>query len=293
MERNFSPPKGRSLAIYSLIGLLLIAAILFLLITGSTTVEGGLAIGLVVIGILLLVPLGLIIYRIFTIITTVYTLNRDFLEVKWGLRRDLIPMREIDWVHQSSDFETPLLVGLSTILGSYYGEIDIKGLGKTLFVATSPDQMILIKLSQAYLVISPSEPQDFTQTYKQLAQLGSLQLVQPQSENLRMLWQRVIDDKLAKRFLTGGAISLGLLIIISVLFVTLHPQVVWVSLEVVPSTHLLLLAMLGLLFTLFDTLLGLFLYLQERAGRDVVYLIWLWSILVNLVLTAAVIFISI
>ena len=108
-----------------------------------------------------------------------------------------------------------------------------------------------------------------------------------------MLWQRVIDDKRAKRFLTGGAISLGLLIIISVLFVTLHPQVVWVSLEVVPSTHLLLLAMLGLLFTLFDTLLGLFLYLQERAGRDVVYLIWLWSILVNLVLTAAVIFISI
>jgi len=293
MEKNFSPPKTRSLVINGLVAAFLIAAILFLLISGSMTGTGWLPIVFIGVGLLLLVPLGLAVYRIITIITTVYSLTREGLEVKWGLRRELIPMREMEWVHPVSDFETPLPLGFKLVKGSYYEEKNISGLGKTLFVATTPDQMVLIKLSQAYLVISPEDKLAFTEAYKQLSQLGSLQHIQPESENLRMLWQRVMNDPLAKRLLLGGAISFAVLILSSVIIVGLLQRVVWVSMEQVPSSRLFLLALIGLFFSILNTLTGLFLYLQERTGRTVVYLVWGWSIVINAILTMAMVFMSI
>ena len=293
MEQEFSPPKGRSLIINGLVAALLVAAILFFLIYGSMTGQGWLSIVFIVVGLLLLVPLALVVYRIIAIATTVYSLNRDALEVKWGLRRELIPMSEIEWVHPVSDFETPLPLRFTLIRGSYYGETSIKGLGKTLFVASLPDLMVLIKLSQAYLVVSPQEKMAFVETYKQLAQLGSLQQIQPHSENLGMLWQRVMNDKVARRLLIGGAVSFLLLLITAGVIVGLLRQIVWVSLETVSSSRLFLLALIGLFFSLTNTLTGLILYLQERTAKTIVYLIWGWSILINIILTLAMVFMSI
>lgn len=293
MDKDFSPPKSRSLIINGLIAALLVAAILFFLISGSLTGQGWLAIIFIGVGLLLLIPLTLAIYRIITISTTVYRLTREALEVKWGLRRELIPMAEIEWVHPVSDFETPLPLGFTLIRGSYYGETNIKGLGKTVFAATAPDQMVLVKLRQAYLVISPDDKLAFTDTYKQLSQLGNLQQIQPESEDLRMLWQRVMNDRYAKRLLLGGAISFSVLILSTAIIVGLLQQVVWVSMEVVPSSRLFLLALIGLFFSILNTLTGLFLYLQERTGKVVVYLIWTWTILINVILNLAMIFMSI
>ena len=293
MEKDFSPPKSRSLIINGLIAALLVAAILFFLISGSLTGQGWLAIIFIGVGLLLLIPLTLAIYRIITISTTVYSLTREALEVKWGLRRELIPMAEIEWVHPVSDFETPLPLGFTLIRGSYYGETNIKGLGKTVFAATAPDQMVLVKLSQAYLVISPDDKLTFTDTYKQLSQQGSLQQIQPESEDLRMLWQRVMNDRYAMRSLLGGAISFLVLILSTAIIVGLLQQVVWVSMEVVPSSRLFLLALIGLFFSILNTLTGLFLYLQERTGKVVVYLLWTWTILINVILNLAMIFMSI
>lgn len=293
MNTDFSPPKGKSLAINGLATALLVATILFLLISGSMGGQGWLSSVFIVVGLLLLVPLTLVIYRIITITTTVYSLSRDALEVKWGLRRELIPMGEIEWVHPVSDFETPLPLGFTPVRGSYYGETSIKGLSKTLFVATAPEQMVLIKLSEAYLVISPGDKLVFSEMFKQLSQMGSFQQIQPESENLKMLWRRVMDDRVAKRLLLGAAISFLVLLLSTAIIVGLLQQVVWVSMETVPSSRLFLLALIGLFFSILNTLTGLFLYLQERAGKTVVYLILGWSILINVILTLAMIFMSI
>ncbi|NLC29562.1 MAG: hypothetical protein GX773_03810 [Chloroflexi bacterium] len=84
-----------------------------------------------------------------------------------------------------------------------------------------------------------------------------------------------------------------MLIVLAGVIVAISSQVVWVSMEVVPSARLFLLALFGLLFSILNTLLGLFLYLQERTGKTVVYLIWGWSILTNVILTLAMIFMSV
>lgn len=293
MNTDFSPPKGKSLAINGVVTAILIAVILFLLISGSMSVQGWLSILFIGVGLLLLIPLALAIYRIITIATTVYSLNRDTLEVKWGLRRELIPMREIAWIHPVSDFETPLPLGFTLVKGSYYGERTVNGLGKTLFVATAPDQMVLIKLSEAYLVISPEEITSFIESWKQFSQLGSLQQIEPESENLRMLWRRLMDDQVAKRLLLGVAISFLVLLVSTAIIVGLLQQVVWVSMESVPSPRLFLLPLISLFFNVLNTLTGLFLYLQERTSKTVVYLILGWSILINVIMTLAMIFMSI
>ena len=290
MERTFLPPKTKALVINGILAVLLILIILFLLIYASFIGEGWFAIVFIALGLLLLAPLFLTIYRIFTIITTNYSLTRDALEIKWGLRRELIPLREIEWVHPVSDFQTPLPIPYGKIRASYYDEIDINGLGKTLFVATKPDQMVLIKHNQAYIVLSPTDKESFTQVFIELSQMGSLESPEAESENLKMLWQRVIEDKIAKNLLILTAISLFILIAMAVVIVAIDAPVVWVDMIPVPPTRLFLLALLGLLFTLMNTIFALFLYLQERTGKAIVYLILAWSVLTNLALSFAMLF---
>ncbi|HHX09016.1 MAG TPA: hypothetical protein GX730_06270 [Chloroflexi bacterium] len=292
MPSEYFPPKRKSLILNIVIALLLIGAILFLLISGSMTDQNILAIVLTSSGLVLLLPLALAVYRIFTISTTVYKLGRDALEITWGLRRELLPMGELEWVHPVSDFETPLPLPFSRIRGSYYGETTIKGLGKTIFAATEPGQMVLIKRENDYLVISPENAAKFSQAYQQLTQLGSLTSVEAESENLRMLWQRVMTDAWAKALLFAGFFSSAILILTSVVIVAVRPQIIWVTLEVVPSARLFLLGLIGLFFGIFNTLYGLLLYLQERMDRKLVYLLWAWSIFINSILLFAMISMS-
>ena len=102
-----------------------------------------------------------------------------------------------------------------------------------------------------------------------------------------------MDDRSAKRLLLGGAISFLLLILTTAIIVSQLQQVVWVSMETVPSSRLFLLALIGLFFSILNTLTGLFLFLQERAGKTVVYLLWGWSILINVILNLAALFMSV
>ena len=290
MEREFLPPKTKALVINSILAVLLIVVILFFLIYASYIGEGWLAIVFIALGLLLLAPLFLTIYRIFTIITTNYRITRDVLEIKWGLRRELIPLREIEWVHPVSDFQTPLPIPYGKLRASFYDEININGLGKTLFVATRTEPMVLIKLSQAYVVLSPTDKDLFTQAFNELSQMGSLERPEAESENLKMLWRRVIEDKKAKNLLILTAVSLFILIAMAVVMVAIDAAVVWVDMISVPPTRLFLLALLGLLFNMLNTIFALFLYLQERSGKAIVYLILAWSVLTNLVLSFAMLF---
>jgi len=152
--------------------------------------------------------------------------------------------------------------------------------------------MVLIKRENDYLVISPENAAKFSQAYQQLTQLGSLTSVEAESENLRMLWQRVMTDAWAKALLFAGFFSSAILILTSVVIVAVRPQIIWVTLEVVPSARLFLLGLIGLFFGIFNTLYGLLLYLQERMDRKLVYLLWAWSIFINSILLFAMISMS-
>jgi hypothetical protein len=293
MANEHFPPRQKSLVYNGVLGIITLLVTLFLLISGSMIEHNILATGMIVLGFLLILPLLLIAYRIFTILTTVYTLNRDYLEITWGLRREVIPMGELDWIHPITDFETPLPLGFTLLKGSYYTEKEISGLGKTQFIATLPEKMVLVKHQQRFLVISPENVESFMENYELLAQMGSLQNVQAESENLKMLWQRVWTDPWARRLLSAGAISLVLLFVSGLIISLAKQQIVWVSMEYVPAARAMLMAMIGLFFGLINTFTGLLLYLQDRVAAVLRNLLWGTTVLVNLILIFALIFMAI
>lgn len=293
MANEHFPPRQKSLVYNGVLGIITLLVTLFLLISGSMIEHNILATGMIVLGFLLILPLLLIAYRIFTILTTVYTLNRDYLEITWGLRREVIPMGELDWIHPVTDFETPLPLGFTLLKGSYYTEKEISGLGKTQFIATLPEKMVLVKHQQRFLVISPENVESFMENYELLAQMGSLQNVQAESENLKMLWQRVWTDPWARRLLSAGAISLVLLFVSGLIISLAKQQIVWVSMEYVPAARAMLMAMIGLFFGLINTFTGLLLYLQDRVAAFLRNLLWGTTVLVNLILIFALIFMAI
>lgn len=293
MANEHFPPRQKSLAYNGVLGIATLVATLFLFISGSMIQNNILATVMIVLGLLLVLPLLLIAYRIFTVLTTVYNLDRDYLEITWGLRRELIPMGELDWIHPITDFETPLPLGFTLLRGSYYTEKEISGLGKTLFVATLPEKMVLVKHEQRYLVISPENIESFMERYEQFSQMGSLQNVQAESENLKMLWQRVWADPWARRILTAGAISLFLLVLTSLVVSLTKQQIVWVSMEYVPAARAMLMAMIGLCFALVNTFTGLLLYLQDRVAAFLRNLLWGATVLLSLILIFALVFMAI
>lgn len=293
MTDEYFPPRQKSLILNGLAAFVLVLLILGMLIIGSMTRQNTLAILLMAAGILLLLPLFLVIYRIFVVLSTVYLLSRDALEISWGLRRELLPIGQIDWVNPVSEFETQLPLGVTFLKSAYYGEKKINGLGQTLFVATSPEQMVLIKRGNQYLVISPENARIFCERFDQINQLGSLKQFEPESENLTMLWQRVWADRWAKRMLIAGIISLALLLIAAMTIGLSREQIVWVSMERVPASRALLLALIGTLFGLINTFVGLLLYLQDRVAANVRNLIWGWTILVNAIFTIALILMAV
>lgn len=293
MTDEYFPPRQKSLILNGLAAFFLVLLILGMLIIGSMTHQNTLAILLMAAGILLLLPLFLVIYRIFIILSTVYSLSRDALEISWGLRRELLPIGQIDWVNPVSEFETQLPLGVTFLKNAYYGEKRINGLGQTLFVATSPEQMVLIKRGNQYLVISPENARIFCERFDQINQLGSLKQFEPESENLTMLWQRVWADRWAKRMLIAGMISLALLLITAMTIGLSKEQIVWVSMERVPASRALLLALIGTLFGLINTIVGLLVYLQDRVAANVRNLIWGWTILVNAIFTIALILMAV
>ena len=216
-----------------------------------------------------------------------------------GLYANIRPIKPYNDLLDLSPLKRKIIEGADFIIfrelsgGSYYGEKKINGLGQTLFVATSPEQMVLIKRGNKYLVISPENARIFCERFDQINQLGSLKQFEPESENLTMLWQRVWADRWAKLMLIAGIISLALLLIAAMTIGLSREQIVWVSMERVPASRALLLALIGTLFGLINTFVGLLLYLQDSVAANVRNLIWGWTILVNAIFTVALILMAV
>jgi len=108
METEFLPPKRTGIWVLLVLLLGAIAGIFYVLSAASQAAQQTVfmanllaAFVLIAVGIWLLL-------RLHTLLTTRYTLSRGGLELRWGLRREVIPMPEIEWIRPVSDFESKL-----------------------------------------------------------------------------------------------------------------------------------------------------------------------------------------
>jgi hypothetical protein len=287
VEKDFSPAN--------LIGLIFqLGVIVILALTGgyfffmATREASGLNFLLyMLVALLAFSPLPILFYRFYGLLTATYILRRDGLLIRWGLRREDIPLNQIEWVRPANElgFRLPLpwLRWPGAILGNRRGN----ELGLVEFMAGDTAHLILIATSQKVFAISPKDMKGFMAFFQQLNELGSLTPLEAQSVYPRVLIGRVWEDRLA-RILILGSLGVGLSLLAAVaISIPNLTNITWTDPGgTAPAERLLLLPILGGLIWFFDLLSGIFLYRKGGDLRLAAYLIWGSSALTCLLLLA-------
>jgi len=248
---------------------------------------------LVLIVVIALIPA--LIYRMYALQRARYILARDGISLYWGLRHEEIPIDKVDWVGSAGadgkKITKPVLRFPGAILG-----MKTQQDGKLLeFLAARDTKLVMINTPERVYVISPSNEVEFLQTYRKLAEFGSLAPIESQSDYPTFLLSRSWADRPARILLISSAlVALGLIAWVSLSipdhpFIALRLNVDGSPVELVPGIRLLLIPVLNTFFFFIDLLLGLFFY-RRLETRSLSYLMWASSLLTSLLFTAAVYF---
>jgi len=292
MENVFFPSRRLGLWVSAIL-LLSAAALLLLLVLNPAIV--GLALMLpwkLLIGGLLTILIVRVASRAYRLLTTRYILGRGGLALRWGLRREVIPMPAVQWIRPVSDFQARLPLPFGALPGMIFGSRNVPGLGLVEYAAADPRNLLLVSASGRYYAISPSESAAFLDLYERLNELGSLSAYEPRSESLRTLREKIWRDATARRLLTGGLMAAVVVLGLAFALASTRTEITWTTLEKVPSNQVFLFAFFSLFIWLINAVIGLYFYLRGGVEKAMIYLFWAGSILVSLLLAAALLILA-
>jgi hypothetical protein len=229
-----------------------------------------------------------LIYRLNNLENASYTLERDSLWLRWGLRVESLPMIDIQWIRPATDLKASLRLPVIRWPGAVLGVRRLPG-GTTdiEFMASQIRDLLVIATSKRLYAISPENPNEFLQSYQHFTELGSLLLPEPRSILPTMLVSRLWSTPPARYLILLGILSsLGVLI-----WVTLSiPELEQVSLgfsgageprSPIPSIRLMLFPVLNTLIYLVNLFLGMA-FFRRMETRPLAYLLWMTSLFISL-----------
>jgi hypothetical protein len=221
-------------------------------------------------------------YRLVGLLTARYTVDRNALRVRWGLRVEQAPLADV----VLQPVPDALLAKFRPAGGWWWpgcivGRRQVEGVGNVEFLATRPaDGMLIVSIGGSVLAISPPDGRAFLEAFVHATRLGSLDKVAPLSLRPDFFSLRVWDDRAARLLLLLGlALPIGLLGYIGVssgAWPGLIPFGFDPSGEpslLVPPNRLLFLPLTAGLCWLLDAALGSYLYRSER-DRPLAYGVW-------------------
>ncbi len=160
----------------------------------------------------LLLPIGMMAYRTYALITANYQLARGSLRIKWGLRHETIPLSEIDWIRTPAEMRQEIPWPFLPMPGAYLGKVQTSNSDPLEFMASSVKNMLFVGTSQAVFGISPAKPQQFLSAFERVMQMGTLHEI-PHETVRPADW---IASSWGNRTARGSIIlSVGLLMILS------------------------------------------------------------------------------
>jgi hypothetical protein len=169
----YRPPRGSGAIIGGLISgvALLLSLLLFL----RAIDEGATLIGLLslLVG-LFLFGLGCLFgFWTYGCITLQYQVGRDGLVIRWGIIRQIIPLREIRRLVVGAQIEVPRIRGVNW-LGYHVGSATIDRIGDTLFYSThqQKDELLYVLTAGPAYAITVLEPTVFAGAVQQQRSLG-------------------------------------------------------------------------------------------------------------------------
>jgi len=237
-----------------------------------------------------------LIYRMVALQRARYVLARDGISLLWGLRREEIPIDRVQWLGAAEQYrQTPSKPPLR-MPGAVLGVQTQADGTRVEYLAARDTNLVLVVTGERTYAISPANTTEFLQTFRRLAEYGSLAPIESMSDYPTFLLARSWADRPARvLLLLSTLLAVGLILWVS-LSIPTHPQI---SLrlsadgsptELIPGVRLLLLAVLNTFFFATDLLMGLFFYRKETT-RSLAYLMWSSSALASLLFAGAVYFI--
>jgi len=275
MQNEFHPPRRTGIFLQGGLILLLGAAggyFFFIAVQDPTGI--GFLFNMLI-ALVIFAPLPLLAYRLYALLTASYTLRRDGLQIRWGLRREDIPLRQIEWIRPGEELGFRLPLPWLRWPGALVGNRKVPELGEVEFLAADLAHMILVATPEKIYAISPLETKTFTAQFRNINELGSLTPLEAQSVYPTVLFGNVWEDRLA-RWLIPGSFGIGLALLGVVgLSVPGLDTIAWIgTAEPAPAERLLLLPILEGIFWLLNFLLGIFLYRRGGDLRIGAYLLW-------------------
>ncbi len=240
--------------------------------------------------------LFLLIYRMYALQQARYILARDGISLYWGLRREEIPINKVMWVGSTEQNRMKLTKPLLRFPGAVLG-VQTQPDGKPVeFLAGRDTHLVMIVTTERIFAISPANDREFLNTYRRLAEFGSLAPIQSESLYPASLLSRSWSDRPARVLLVlSAALALGLALWVGLAIpghstTTLRLNPDGSPIDLVPGIRLLLLPVLNTLFFIADLLLGLFFY-RRIDTKSLGYMMWASSALTSLLFLMAIFFI--
>ena len=296
MNTGLFPPSKRN-------GLILHGILLVLLATASgwgfsnlfRTGSGFNFVVYLLVGLIAFAPIPLLAYRAYALFRAEYILDRDSLELRWGLRDEDIPLTDIEWVRSIHDLTHPLILPPLPMAGALLGLRRHRDVGVVEFIASDKKNLLLVATAKRVYAISPADPVEFTQTFARAVELGSLTPAEPRSvypsfvitEAWQSGWVRYL-------WLAGLFLNIGLTVWISLL-IPLFSQIALGfrpdrTPDAVPSIQLVILPLVSTFLALVGWVAGLYFYRWEKR-RALSVIIWASSTLTSMLFLIAVLFI--
>jgi hypothetical protein len=280
----FSPPKAPGIILHGFLILLLLGGsgvLIFLAFSRSASWS----LILYLLGALFLLALTMIAgYRAYALLHGKYTVERDGLRVRWGLRSEDVPLPEVFWVRPATDLVKPLRLPPFSLPGAILGSTNHEELGQVEFIASSLENLVIVATANKTLVLSPEDPQDFVNKFQRVIEMGSLYPIAPHSAVPVAFVQQIFGDRYARiLILSMAGFTLVMLLITSLLIpvnnsVSLGYDVNGVPLPPVNSNRLLLLPIISILFTILNLVIGMF-FFRHLETRKISYFIWATGVL--------------
>ena len=247
-------------------------------------------------GLLALVPVPLFAYRAYALQRADYILDRDSLELRWGLRGENIPLTDIEWLRPASDLTTPLRLPWLPIPGAVLGIRRHPDMGIVEFLASDAKNLLLVATSKRVYAISPTNAARFTQKFARTIEMGSLAPAEAKSVYPAFIFSRAWENPLVRfLWLIGLFLNIGLVVWVGLTIPTLGQ----VTLGFAPSgaalppsaaSQLILLPIESALLFIVGLVTGLYFYRWET-HRTLALLLWISSALASLYFLLAVLFI--
>jgi hypothetical protein len=285
MQNTFPPPRRTGVMVHVFL-ILLSAGVGGWFFIKATRDASGLDFLLdMLVALVVLAPLPILLYRFYGLLSGSYTLQRDGLAVRWGFRREDVPLQAIEWIRPAKELGFHLPLPWLRWPGGIVGRRQTTELGEVEFMAADTAHMLLVATPDRIIAVSPKAVADFMALFRRVNELGSLSPLPSQSVYPRILLGRVWENVLSRLLLLVG-LGVGLVVLTVVGFALPGRETIAWGAEgiLAPAERLLLLPVLNGMIWFGNMVLGLFLFRLGGDRQFAAQFLWGSSILAGLLL---------